>query len=376
MAYDYTFGPGPALDPNLDLVPAASGEVFGQAEGGDPLTVLVNGVSTSTIESDANGLLQAFAAEQARVWVDLGTGRFRLTSFDGAIEQVEAARDAAVAAQGAAEDARDAAEQAAGGGGVGSGILTLPVGSDTSSLAEGTVFGFYTPPEPGTSVSLVGYKTNTASTATASIVLDPATPSGGDAIGIGDAMIAVVATNSGPASPQVTAPAGWTQIRSDWAVKIGTMCVSLFVKIRQAGDTSYQFTISDDYGLNAALMWVRGATATLSEWVIGDPKARTDSPAEDVTCTAPSVSITQAPMRVLALSFERTGANESSVDWSWGSGEEWFFALADDSPAITTIAVASKVVSSAGASGDAVCTYPNPQATNGWAFQLGIPAGN
>src|SRR5699024_1303715 len=219
MAYDYGFGPGPVIDPeSRELVTSASLQVFAAAEGGDPLTVLVGGVEVTEVQAGSDGMLQQFFADYGKVYAE-GSGmstRFMLTSPDDLLAAAETARDAAVAAQGAAEDARDAAEQAAGGGGVGSGILTLPVGSDTSNLAEGHVFGFETPPEPGTSVSLVGYKANTASTAIASIVLDPATPSGGDAIGIGDAMIAVVATNSGPASPQVTAPAGWTQIRSDW----------------------------------------------------------------------------------------------------------------------------------------------------------------
>src|SRR5699024_7575056 len=144
------------------------------------------------------------------------------------------------------------------------------------------------------------YKTTAASTATTSITLDPASPSGGDAITTGDAMIAVVATNADPTSPEWTPPAGWTQIRGDWAVNIGTMAVSVWVRVRQAGDTTYTFGVDNAVPLNAALMWVRGASSTISEWVIGDAKGRTDAPAETNTCTATSVSVTQAPMRVVA----------------------------------------------------------------------------
>lgn len=80
-------------------------------------------------------------------------------------------------------------------------------------------------------------------------------------------------------------------------------------------------------------------------------------------------------MRVLAFSFDRTWADELSVNWNWPGGQGWFFAPQVGN-AITTIAVASKVVQTTGSSGVATCTYPNPQGANGWAFQLGIPAGN
>lgn len=377
MAFDYGFGPGPVIDPSTgELVTSATGQVYAAAEGGDALLVRQGAAETTNVQAGTDGMVQQFFADVPRVFVEFpGVSRFELVSYLDLIAQSQEARDAAVAAQGAAEDARDAAQQA-GGGGAGSGILTLPVGSDTSALPEGTVFGFYTPPAEGTSVELVGYKITTASTATDSIVLDPSTPSGGDAIAPGDAMVAVVAINAPVSGQDAEPPAGWTQIRGDLAVPIGTMEVAVFVRIRQAGDTSYTFSLNTGTrSLNAALMWVRGATATLSEWIIGDSKTREDLPLESTTCTAPAISVSQAPLRVLALSFERTSASESSVDWSWSAGEEWFLGLADGS-AITTIAVASKVVTSTGTSDVATCTYPNPQSANGWAFQLGIPAGN
>lgn len=181
-------------------------------------------------------------------------------------------------------------------------------------------------------------------------------------------MIAVVSINNYVIGDTITPPAGWVPIRDDWG-GIGTYFTKVFARKREAGEATYTFTVNDARHLNGSLLWLRGA-AHVSQWVIGTPKGRSNTPAETVTITPPSITTTEPNTQVVSLGFERTNANEAGVTWSGAS--EWFFAPQAGS-AIVTIAAGFKPMVTPGSTGNATITYPNTQNTNGWGYQIGIP---
>lgn len=258
-----------------------------------------------------------------------------------------------------------------GDGSGGSGILTFPVGADTSSVPEGGVFGTYVPPVVNTVPQRVGtlVQTSGGSVTATSIVLDPAMPTEGTAVQIDDWMIVVVGANAPSTGEDWTAPAGWTELRADYSL-IGTQRVRVYAKKRVAGETTYSFGFSGSRHLNAAMVWVRGAD-TLGTWVLGAAKDRSAAPTESVTCTAPAITTSRPATLVLALSIERTTASEVGVTWS-GGATEWLFAGQVGS-AVITIAIGYSELATAGTEPAKTITYPNAQSVNGWAFQIGIP---
>ena len=110
--------------------------------------------------------------------------------------------------------------------------------------------------------------------------------------------------------------------------------------------------------------------------VQGLVKRRTDSPTETTTVTCPSVAAPAFSLAV-ALAFERTAAAEGTAP-SWSSG--WASTVygqdpnsGDESDDLLTTCVAVRTMVVAGTTGDAVCSYPNPQANNGMGLQLLVP---
>lgn len=105
MAYDFEFSGGVALDNEGRPVPGATGQVYQHETAGDPLTVLVAGVETTTIQTGSGvAVIQSFHADYEIVYADFGAGRFRVNSWDGIRSYVsEAAETALDASNSAAE---------------------------------------------------------------------------------------------------------------------------------------------------------------------------------------------------------------------------------------------------------------------------------
>ena len=118
------------------------------------------------------------------------------------------------------------------------------------------------------------------------------------------------------------------------------------------------------------MFWVRGADV-LGTWVVGAAKGRADAPAETVTSTAPAITTARPASLILTIGIERTTASEVGVTWGAGA-TQWLFAPQVGNSVIT-IAVGHSELSSAGTAAAKTITYPNAQAVNGWAFQIGIP---
>src|SRR5690606_39079449 len=160
--------------------------------------------------------VEALASNGARAYLESAQGS-RVAAEAAALSAAEAADSAAVAAQ-AAQDAVS--------GGSGSGILVFPVGTDTSDLPIGTVFGLYTPTDAPVVPSARGYKVYSDGAEVANTVtIDPSTPTAGSAPQPGDLVVAIVATSTPDVSGSISHPAGWTQIRSDYSVPVGTLQV-------------------------------------------------------------------------------------------------------------------------------------------------------
>lgn len=215
-----------------------------------------------------------------------------------------------------------------------------------------------------------GYKETSSggTTAASSIVLDPSSPTGGSAPVVGDWLVVGVGANT-PSGNAFSPPAGWDEIQPGWGV-IGTMLTKFYRRERQAGDTSYTFTLSGTARhLDAFMCWFSGANAPT---VVGTPKARTDSPTESVTCTAPALTTPVNDSFVLSLSNERTTASETDAQVSVTGSTKWFFH-AQAGSCIISFCAATETISTAGTSGDTTFTYPNTQSINGWAFQIAFP---
>lgn len=202
-----------------------------------------------------------------------------------------------------------------------------------------------------------------------SITLDPSVPTNGSVPAVGDWMIAVIGVNANNGCGTFNVPDGWISVNDSYSL-VNTYNTKLLVCRRQAGDASYTFTNSGDRDLNGALFWVRGA-ARYSQWVVGVPKTRSDAPTETTTITTSPVTVAPTSL-VLSLGFEQTTASELASDITVSGATKWFTAP-QTGGGLVTISVASEQVSSGGSS-QAVFTYPNVEATNGWGYQIALPA--
>lgn len=270
-------------------------------------------------------------------------------------------------------DARiDTAIVEVGSGGAGSGILTFPVGTDVSNLPIGTVFGFYVPSEEELVAPILKGSSTASSVSGTAITLDPAAPTSGVAAVTNDWVIVALAINA-PDSNTFEIPTGWSAVREDYQL-IGTMRTLILAHKRVAGDTSYTFNLpvgAAAKALNATAFWVSGA-GDRPNWVVGPAKARTDAPpSSTVNRALPLTTVDEATL-VLTLSFERTTAPETNEQVTVTGATKWLFTPAVSS-AITTLVVAFEEVPTPGTTDAVDVTYPVAQATNGYAFQLGIP---
>lgn len=211
-------------------------------------------------------------------------------------------------------------------------------------------------------VTQVGYVTAEFQTGVYTMTL---TPDG--TIADGDWMVAVVATGQ---SQVLAVPTGWT---ARYNMKLaGTLSTAVFTKKRATGETSYAFTVSGSTtSASMALMWFRGVADT--GWIIPSDGRYRSTTGSTFNNIASSITTTAPNTLALVISTERTTATESNITSMTGA-TPWFYKAQNGSTQIETISVGTKQFATAGATGDVTITYPNTQASNGWAVQLGLPA--
>jgi len=210
-------------------------------------------------------------------------------------------------------------------------------------------------------VTRVGYTTlqNTDGSLTNSIA-----PSG--SIAVGDWMVLVLAMNQGQILP---VPTGWTAVYNSKTA--GTVSTAIFIKKRVGTDGSYSFTVSANTLVSAALMWFRGVADT--GWILpsnGRLRSTTGSTFNNI---ADPITTAAANTLALTISVERTTASEAHFTSMTGA-TEWFYVAQNGSSSLETIAVGYADKATPGATDPVTVVYPNTQASNGWAVQLGLPA--
>lgn len=164
-------------------------------------------------------------------------------------------------------------------------------------------------------------------------------------------------------------PAGWTRIKNNDTA--GTLSVWIYVKKRVAGETSYSFTPNASAGSTNVMVSVRGWTGNLADLIIGASGIRAVN-ATSSTSKAPSITTTVANTYVLHIHSERTTATETDIVSISGATKIGFIPQ-NGSSGIESATLGYTNQLSPGAVGDSIVTYPNTQASNGWAMQLGIP---
>jgi len=159
-----------------------------------------------------------------------------------------------------------------------------------------------------------------------------------------------------------------TSVSTAWA---------LWVKRREVGETNYEITQTNTASVNKATIttfWIDGADAKdVGDWVIGTQGTRAASGGTFNT-NAPEITTTLVDTMVFAFGVERTSAAETAADLTvsgtgWTKRDAYITGSGGG-----TIAIASKPIATAGASGVVTFTNINTQATNGAALQIGIPA--
>jgi hypothetical protein len=154
-----------------------------------------------------------------------------------------------------------------------------------------------------------------------------------------------------------TWPAGWTVLVEPYWV--GTQQSTIAY-----GPWSEAITLKTAKAVEAGYVAVSvrgGGTPTA-----GSTKDRTKDPKETATVTAPKVN--GASGLVFAYAFERTAADETRSQITLSDGWELVDFAAQSGSNLQTVAVAQGKGDT-----DAVFTYPNAQATNGFGVQVVIP---
>jgi glycerophosphoryl diester phosphodiesterase len=166
----------------------------------------------------------------------------------------------------------------------------------------------------------------------------------------------------------------WTLIATNAAS--GSRSGQVFARKWRTGDShlfQYRKNRANSDGVAAAVY--RGPD--FSAIVAGTGKARATAPADSgTTMTALGITTTKADTLVLSIVMEATSAAESGAFLTGptipsGWTQDFYRA---QTGTINTITYAHKAMASPGASGDAVFTFQNTQASNAWAIQIALPA--
>lgn len=185
-------------------------------------------------------------------------------------------------------------------------------------------------------------------------------------IAVDDWMIAVVVSGQGQV---LTTPTGWSALFPSARIT-GTLSTNILYKKRLAGETSYPLHFSDTTSsAKVSLMWFRGVADI--GWILpseGRSRSTTGSTFNNI---ADPITTTMADTFVLTVSTERTTATEVSYTSMTGSAP-WFY-VPQTGTQIETIATGTRAYPSPGTTDPVTIVYPNTQANNGWAIQLGLP---
>lgn len=154
-----------------------------------------------------------------------------------------------------------------------------------------------------------------------------------------------------------TWPAGWTVLVEPYwigtqqsTIAYGPWSEAIVLKTAKAVEAGY------------AAVTVRGGGVP----VAGTTKDRTKEPTETTTVTA--LKVDGATGLKLAYAFERTSAGETRSQVTLSAGWDMVEFAAQEGSNFQTVAVAQ-----GNGDTDAVFTYPNAQATNGFGVQVVIP---
>lgn len=154
-----------------------------------------------------------------------------------------------------------------------------------------------------------------------------------------------------------TWPAGWTVLVEPYwigtqqsTIAYGPWSEAIVLKTAKAVEAGY------------AAVTVRGGGVP----VAGTTKDRTKEPTETATVTALKVDVVTGLK--LAYAFERTSAEETRSQVTLSAGWDMVEFAAQEGSNFQTVAVAQ-----GNGDTDAVFTYPNAQATNGFGVQVVIP---
>lgn len=198
----------------------------------------------------------------------------------------------------------------------------------------------------------------------------------GSALAVGNWMVVVMVVGTTAAGAQVpTASAGWTVITPFAQAGSGTMCMGIWAKRREVGETTYTWTVNASTGHSNSCyyqtLWFSGAR-DVADWVVGSFVNRQTN-ATTTTTLAPAVTTTHTDNYILHISAERTVAAETDPQITVsGSG---FSKVIHSAPLDNTVTFSMSSVAMSGVSaGPVTTTYPNTHSNNGIAGLIAIPA--
>ncbi|AYD87372.1 glycerophosphodiester phosphodiesterase [Microbacterium phage ValentiniPuff] len=197
------------------------------------------------------------------------------------------------------------------------------------------------------------------------------TPVDISAVPIGKWMLVTLMTSL--ASATFTPPAGWVVVKA--IETSGTRRNAVWGKIRELGDgATATFTSSAASSQTFVTIWGDGKWA---DRVVGASRLRATVGASPRSQNiAPSIAATAGSVAI-AISQEATTAQVATDEITAVSPSGWTRTRwVEQVPTtyIETVAVYTKPMPTAGATGDLTVTYSSTQDNNGWAVQIAIPA--
>ena len=213
-----------------------------------------------------------------------------------------------------------------------------------------------------------GYTNISTSYGTGDTMLVPIAP-----VPVGSWMIVVLGyTNTANAVP----PAGWTTLVARKNPASSSLQVSIYGKIKQAGDSDDQLFdaggVTGSPTTTGVLMWGSNAPA-VSSWILGSFGDRAVN-ATSTSVVVPTTAVATAKSLVLSIALERTIAEETNYTSLVGvTPWIWIAQPTGSSTKLQTIAVGYNEQASTGTSLPMTVTYPNSQPENGTGVQIVLP---
>jgi len=196
-------------------------------------------------------------------------------------------------------------------------------------------------------------------------VIDVSSGVPSQAIQTGDIMFAILTYGASSGYATMTPSAGWINVVP--LATAGTLGVAIYMKQREASDTTYSWTQGSGATPSLRLAWVRGAK--MDNYIVGTFRARSVSGGgSSTTNIAADVTTTAADMTAYVFSFDRTTATETEASITVSNFTKvatW--ATETDGGSTETACIGYKPMAVAGATGTSTITYPNTQASNGYS---------